>query len=113
MSVVDPYNNLKSGFKRDVSSAGLNAFSAIGFFFLMLFLVMMVWVVFAKNSDSSHAGKIAAVSIVILIVPCLFFRRSANFVLNLWGFLLVLGVGLAILVPLCYIVYVCFTVAFG
>ena len=108
----DPYESFKRGVKRDAISTGINLAGGLGFFFFLWFLLMVLWYGVASKSGASEVGRILAFGFLAVVVPCLFFKRTANFILNIWGTVLVLLVGGILVIPLLYIAYICFGTAF-
>ncbi|MBC8052175.1 MAG: hypothetical protein H7Y13_03855 [Sphingobacteriaceae bacterium] len=111
MENLNHYESFKRGVKKDLIATGTNLIGGLGFFFFLWFLLMVLW--YAVASGAGNLGRLVAVIFLIVIVPCLFIRRTANIILSIWGTLLIVLVYSIIIIPLLYFVYIMWGGAFG
>ena len=108
----DPYESFKRGIKRDAIGSALGLIGGLTAFFFILFLFMIFWCVVMSKSGWSAEARIIGTIFLCIVVPCLFFTRTSNFILSVWGLIVLLVVSAIVLVVGGYFIYMCFAIAF-
>ncbi|WP_207535728.1 hypothetical protein [Desertivirga arenae] len=90
---TDPYQSFKRGITSDLISAAINLTGGFGVFLLIWILLVGVWALISEKSGLSDSARLMVLGFLAVIIPCLFFRRTANFIVKLWGLLLLLVIG--------------------
>lgn len=106
MTNVDPYESFKRGISRDAAGAALNLAGGLTGFFLIVFLLIFFWCVVMEKSGWSPEARIFGTIFLSIIIPCLFFTRTSNFIFMIWSLILLLLLLTFVLIFCGYFIYI-------
>jgi len=101
----DPYQSFKRGVRTDIMGGLTGLVGGLGVFFLIVFLVMLL-----RQAIVAHS-TICGFAFAVLLLG-LVFKQTSNWIITIWGVLIITLLGSAILIAVGYFVYICLSIAF-